>query len=122
MSDRQFDFLKGLFVGGLIGVVIGVLYAPKSGKETREDIARKAEELMDKAKEEYEQAVQASKKAYEAAKEKVLQAEDKVEEVEGKASELAGKGKEVLQDQKGRLKRALDAGVEAYKEEKAKTT
>ena len=115
MSDRQFDFLKGLFVGGLIGVVIGVLYAPKSGKETREDIARKAEELMDRAKEEYEQAVQASKKAYEAAKEKVLQAEEK-------AGELTGKGKEILQDQKGRLKRALDAGVEAYKEEKAKTT
>ena len=35
---------------------------------------------------------------------------------------LTGKGKEILQDQKGRLKRALDAGVEAYKEEKAKTT
>ncbi|HOG18099.1 MAG TPA: YtxH domain-containing protein [Syntrophales bacterium] len=115
MSDRQFDFMKGLLIGGLIGVAVGVLYAPKSGKETREDITRKTEELMDKAKEEYERAVQASKRAYEAAREKV-------EEAEEKAGELAGKGKEALQDQKGRLKRALDAGVEAYKEEKAKTT
>jgi len=102
-------------IGGLIGVAVGVLYAPKSGKETREDIARKAEELMDKAKEEYERAVQTSKRAYEAAREKVAEAEEK-------AGELAGKGKEALQDQKSRLKRALDAGVEAYKEEKAKTT
>jgi len=107
--------MKGLLIGGLIGVAVGVLYAPKSGKETREDITRKTEELMDKAKEEYERAVQASKRAYEAAREKV-------EEAEEKAGELAGKGKEALQDQKGRLKRALDAGVEAYKEEKAKTT
>mgnify|MGYP001404498622 CR=1 FL=1 len=126
MSDRQFDFVKGLFVGGLIGVVVGVLYAPKSGKETREDIARTADELLAKAKEEYEYAVEKSKRAYEAAVKRFREmeeaAKEKVEEVEGKASELAGKGKEVLHDQKGRLKRALDAGVEAYKEEKAKTT
>ena len=41
MSEKNSDLLKGLFIGGFIGVVLGILYAPKSGKETREDIARK---------------------------------------------------------------------------------
>lgn len=32
------SFLKGLFTGAAIGAAAGVLMAPKSGKETREDI------------------------------------------------------------------------------------
>ena len=50
------DCFKGLIVGGLIGAAFGVLYAPKSGKETRETICNSAEELLEKAKEQYEEA------------------------------------------------------------------
>lgn len=39
----------GVGIGALIGVVAGVLTAPKSGKETREDIKQKSGELKDKA-------------------------------------------------------------------------
>lgn len=67
MSDRIEDFIKGLLIGELIGAAIGILYAPKSGKKTREDICIKSEELMTKAKEEYEQVLDKGKKAYEAA-------------------------------------------------------
>jgi gas vesicle protein len=126
MSDRCIDFAKGLVIGGLIGAVLGVLYAPKSGKETREDIARKTEDLMVRAREEYEQALDKSKKAYDAAvkrlKEAEVSAKEKVEEVESKVEELKERGKETLLDGKGRLKRAIDAGVEAFKEEKDKTS
>ena len=125
MSDRGVDFLKGLFIGGLIGAVLGVLYAPKSGKETREDIAKKTEELKARARDEYELALEKSKKAYEAAVKRLREAEisakEKVEEVESKVEELTERGKETLQEGKGRLKRAIDAGVEAFKEEKDKT-
>jgi gas vesicle protein len=125
MSDRSVDFVKGLFIGGLIGAVLGILYAPKSGKETREDIARKTEDLMARAREEYELALEKSKKAYEAAvkrlKEAEISAKEKVEEVESKVEELTERGKETLLEGKGRLKRAIDAGVEAFKEEKDKT-
>jgi gas vesicle protein len=50
MSEKNSDLLKGLFIGGLIGVVLGILYAPKSGKETREDIARKLKIFYPRAK------------------------------------------------------------------------
>jgi len=46
--ERRGDFIAGILIGGMIGAVIGILYAPKSGKETREDIARKADELLAK--------------------------------------------------------------------------
>lgn len=126
MSDRGVDFVKGLVIGGLFGAVLGILYAPKSGKETREDIARKTEALLVKAHEEYDQALEKSKRAYEAAvkrlKEMEVSAKEKVEEVEIKVEALTERGKETLLDGKGRLKRAIDAGVEAFKEEKEKTS
>jgi len=124
MSERNGDLLKGLLIGGLIGVVAGILYAPKSGKETRKDIARTTEDLLSRAKDEYEKAVEKSKAAYEAAVESLknfeLSAKEKVHEVEGKVSEFAQHSAETIQDNKNRLKGAIDAGVEAYREEKTK--
>lgn len=38
----------GAIVGAAAGVVAGILTAPKSGKETRDDIKRKALETKDK--------------------------------------------------------------------------
>lgn len=67
MSDGIENFVKGLLIGGLVGAIIGILYAPKSGKETRDDLCKKTGELMEKAKEEYEVALDKSKKAYDAA-------------------------------------------------------
>jgi len=109
----------------LVGAVAGILFAPKSGKETREDIARKTDEIIKKAKEEYELALEKSKNAYETAirKAKEIQsmAREKVDDVEESVTELTEKGKESLLDSKTRLKKALDAGIEAFKEEKGRT-
>jgi len=123
MSDRTGDFLKGLVIGGLVGAVVGILYAPKSGKETREEIGKKAEELLAKAKEEYEQALEKSRRTYETAVSRLKKIEEvareKVGEIEAKAGEMVDKGKVSLEDNKSRLKKAIDAGVEAFKEEKS---
>ncbi|HAJ26923.1 MAG TPA: hypothetical protein DCG53_06705 [Syntrophus sp. (in: bacteria)] len=124
MSERTRVYFKGLLVGGLIGAVIGILYAPKSGKETKEEIGRKTDELMAKAKEKYELALERSKKAYEVAVKRLQlvesSAKDKFIEMEEKVGELAERGKETLQDTNGRLRKAMDTGVEAFKEEKDK--
>ena len=124
MSEGNDGLVKGLIIGGLIGAAIGILYAPKSGKETREDIARKTDDLVAKAKEEYEKAIAKSKLIYESAvknlEELELSAKERVEEVEAKVTEFAQQSAEAVQDNKNRLKKAIDAGVEAYREEKNK--
>ncbi|MCB0292558.1 MAG: YtxH domain-containing protein, partial [Calditrichaeota bacterium] len=51
MSDnRGLDFLKGFLVGGAMGAIIALLYAPKSGRETREDLGGKVGDMYEKAK------------------------------------------------------------------------
>ncbi|MEK7827349.1 MAG: hypothetical protein AAB299_06420, partial [Thermodesulfobacteriota bacterium] len=47
-------------------------------------------------------------------------AKEKVEEVGEKVDELAGRGKETLLDGKSRLKKAIEAGVGAFREEQNK--
>ena len=87
MSENNSDLLVGLFIGGLIGTALGILYAPKSGKETREDISGKANELLVKAKD----AVEKSKTAYEEAvkllKGLEISAKEKMEEVKSEVYE-----------------------------------
>ncbi|MBU0686623.1 MAG: YtxH domain-containing protein [Candidatus Margulisbacteria bacterium] len=66
-------WIKGLFTGGLLGVVAGVLFAPQKGEETRkklseamdkakkvgEDVKTKGEELASKAKQKIDEALEA---------------------------------------------------------------
>lgn len=124
MTEKNGDLLKGLFIGGLIGMALGILFAPKSGKETREDLSRKANEMLAKAKEEYEKAAEKSKLAYEASLKHLKNFDDsakgKAEAMGNKVSELAGQSIEAMQNNKNRLKKAIDAGLDAYKEESSK--
>ncbi|MCX5848265.1 MAG: YtxH domain-containing protein [Deltaproteobacteria bacterium] len=124
MSEKNSDLLKGLFIGGLIGVVLGILFAPKSGKETREDIIRKTDELLDQAKEGYEKAVEKSKTVYETAvkhlKDLEISAKEKMDEAESQVNEFAQQGAEAVEGNKYRLRKAIDAGLEAYREENTK--
>ena len=57
MSNSNAEsFVKGLLFGTVAGVVAGILLAPKSGAETREDIKKLAEELKEKAEDAYSKA------------------------------------------------------------------
>jgi gas vesicle protein len=120
MAERNGGFFKGLFIGGLIGAVVGILCAPKSGKETREELARQADEIIAKAKEDFEK----NKEPYE----KELKRLENIESsVRAKASEIGKKiddfthqSAEAVHDRKKRLKKAIHAGVEAYREKQKK--
>jgi gas vesicle protein len=59
MSENNSDLLLGLLIGGLMGAAFGILFAPKSGKEMREDIFRtgKGNELFSMTKEEFDKSV-----------------------------------------------------------------
>lgn len=47
------DFFKGLVFGAVIGAAAGILLAPKSGTETREDIKKFSSDVQDKAEDLY---------------------------------------------------------------------
>lgn len=55
-SNGTESFFKGLLLGSVAGVVAGILLAPKSGEETREDIKKLALELKEKAVDIYSSA------------------------------------------------------------------
>lgn len=54
----------GASVGVLAGVIAGVLLAPKSGKETRTDIAKHVHEMKDKIADELTKVGDVTKDAY----------------------------------------------------------
>ena len=43
-------FVAGVVTGALVGATAGVLFAPKSGAETRRELANKFNEVLEKAK------------------------------------------------------------------------
>ena len=48
-SDRG-GFLRGLFIGSVLGALAGLLFAPKSGKELRSELKQKGTEVLEEAK------------------------------------------------------------------------
>jgi len=53
MDDRGSSgiFLSGLLIGAIVGVAIGMIFAPQSGKETRELVREKVSTAKEKADE-----------------------------------------------------------------------
>ncbi len=49
------DYVKGMVAGGLVGLAVGLLTAPKSGRETREVIGKSTEDLLNTVKGQYGQ-------------------------------------------------------------------
>lgn len=84
-------FLVGLGVGSLIGI----LFAPKSGEDTREYLSQKVNE--------------GSKYA-----------QKKVRELRERAEDLVEHGKEVVSQEKGKIAAAVDMGRETYQREISK--
>jgi gas vesicle protein len=52
MAAESGDMFKGFVFGSLIGLAVGVLFAPKSGRDMREDLMGDSDDLLGKAKDE----------------------------------------------------------------------
>lgn len=91
----------GLAVGALAGAVAGILFAPKSGKETRADIAKYLNEMKDKIAEELDKAGDFTKDTYKAAVDKVVGAYEK--------------GKKITTKEAKEIKEELDKNFDTVK-------
>jgi gas vesicle protein len=100
-------FAIGALFGAAVGVVAGVLTAPKSGKETRDELKVKAE----KAK------AEVGKKAEYAAS----KANDISKEAKSKGQEIVENVKTEAVDLKQRSERAYDGAKKGFFEKEKKT-
>lgn len=97
---------KGLLIGSLVGAATMLLFAPRSGQETRAEIRGKAMELRDRTTETVKDTVsQAKSKAYELK-----------ENVWDKAAELKQRGKETAQQKLERISQAAETGKQKVQE------
>jgi gas vesicle protein len=98
----------GWFLAGLgIGALVGVLYAPKSGKETREDLVAGALEARDKANQMYAQGVDQAGQYVEKGKQVASEYADKAQQAAG---EYVDKSKQVAGEYVDRGKEYYDKG------------
>jgi len=117
-GDNISTRLTYLLIGGGIGAILALLFAPKSGQELRGDIADATRKGIDRSREAAQQLGDRAGEYYEAtrgrAAELYSQAADKVTDMAQSAREAAAR-------QGGTLTAAIDAGKKAYQEEKRKT-
>ena len=83
--------LSYFFLGLGLGVAVGVLFAPKSGAETREFLRSKADEGTDYVKR-------------------------RADDLRETAADVLDRGKETVRRHKDNLAAAVDAGKQAYRE------
>ncbi len=131
--------LTYLLIGGGIGAGLALLFAPKSGQELRGDIAdatkkgiekgkETAGQLQDAAGDYYEVTRDKAGELYNTAQEKAGELTEKAKTVAGDisdkakttASDLTDKAKSAATQTANPLSAAIDAGKEAYADEKRK--
>jgi len=101
MGERN-SGLAYFIVGMGVGVAIGILLAPRSGRETRDYLRQKAGEGRDYLKERTDEGKEYLRR--------------RSSELREQAGDLVDRGKEAISHQKDQLAAAFEAGRQAYRE------
>jgi gas vesicle protein len=109
--------LTYLLIGGGIGAILALLFAPKSGQELREDIAVATKKGIEKGKETAESLQEAAGDYYEVTRDRATELYDTAQE---KASEIGEKARGAAAQSANPISAAIDAGKKAYLDEKRK--
>lgn len=96
MADNVGSKITYFLVGLGVGALVGILFAPKSGEETRDFLSKKADEGRDYA-------------------------QRKAKELRERADDLIERGKEVASRQKDSISAAVEGAREAYRREASKS-
>ena len=121
MSESKLPY----FICGLgVGVALGLLYAPRSGEETREELRNRANEGRDyvrrRAGEGREYVRERAGESREYLKKRTEEGREYVRErgmeLKHKAEEAVQRGRGAVETQRGQLAAALEAGRKAYRE------
>jgi Gas vesicle protein len=96
MSDRDGNSFVWFLAGLGLGALAGVLYAPRSGAETRDALRARAEEGREYVR-------------------------NRAQEARGQAQQWADRGREVVNQQKEQFRAAYEAGRQAYHEATTET-
>ena len=91
MADHEGNSFLWFLAGLGVGAVVGVLYAPRSGDETRDVIRSKAQEGGERARQQVRRARE-------------------------QASDWVDRGRDVINQQKEQFRNAYEAGRQAYNE------
>jgi gas vesicle protein len=95
--------LLSFMLGALSGAALAILFAPRSGRETREILGDKLRETADRSRKLGEQAI------------------EKGREIAEDATGYVDKQRDALERRRDRLAAAVEAGRQAYREEKEKS-
>ncbi len=95
MSEESGSKVSYFLVGLGVGALLGILFAPKSGEDTREELTRRAEQGREFA-------------------------QRKARELRERADEILERSQDVVNTQRERISNVIDAGKEAYQREKSK--
>jgi gas vesicle protein len=119
MAEESKSYGLAWFLAGLgVGALVGILYAPKSGRETREDLATGAREGTEYLKARTRQAAEEVSAIVDKGKEQVTEYVERGKEAvdRGRAQweEFVERGKSLVSEQSTRVASAMDAGRQAY--------
>lgn len=117
-GDNISTRLTYLLIGGGIGAILALLFAPKSGQELRGDIADATRKGIDRSREAAQQLGDRAGEYYEATRGRAAELYSQAAE---RVGEVAQTARDTASRQAGTLTAAIDAGKKAYQDEKRKT-
>lgn len=107
---KKGSFLAGALIGGATAAAIALLLAPKSGRELRDDLAKKADDLRDLASDYTDDFVLKTNEFGEIVKEKVS---DTVDDFDDSVDEVTASLKQQSSDLSDRFRKAASEAADS---------
>lgn len=119
MPDTGFDagaFVTGLVAGATIGAGLALLFAPKTGEESRKEIADAYSHLAGRASDAVEAVRETVVTTFEDVRGRTV---EMVESTRGTVEEWISRSKDSIKETRDRLDDAVEAGKQTYESKRA---